>query len=110
MPPNVELVRGWFDDTLPAFLEAHPGPISFAHIDCDLYSSTKTVFDVCADRFVEGTQIVLDDFMLEPGWQREEHRAFFEFVQREGWAFEYTGYSTGFPSCSAAVVLTSRVA
>jgi hypothetical protein len=108
MPANVTLVKGWFDETLPPFLAEHGEPVSFAHIDCDLYSSTKTVLDALAPRMVEGTQLVLDDFMLEPGWQREEHRAFFEFVERERWTFEYTGYSAGFPSTSAAVVLTGR--
>jgi hypothetical protein len=108
MPANVQLVKGWFDATLPQFLAEHPQPLSFAHIDCDLYSSTKTVLDLIGPRFVEGTQIVLDDFMLEPGWEREEHRAFFEYVEREGWSFEYTGYSNGFPSTSAAVQLTSH--
>jgi hypothetical protein len=108
MPPNVQLVKGWFDETIPPFLAEHPEPVSFAHIDCDLYSSTKTVFDLLAPRMVEGTQLVLDDFMLEPGWEREEHRAFFEFIEREGWTFEYTGYTTTFPSTSAAVKLTGR--
>jgi hypothetical protein len=108
MPPNVELVKGWFHETLPPFLERHGEAVSFVHVDCDLYSSTRTVLDLIGPRFVEGTQIVLDDFMLEPGWQREEHRAFFEFVERSGWGFEYTGYSADTPSCSAAVRLTAR--
>jgi hypothetical protein len=108
MPANVDLVKGWFDETLPAFLERHPEPVSFVHVDCDLYSSTKTVLDLIGPRFVPGTQIVLDDFMLEPGWQREEHRAFFEFIDRTDWAFEYTGYSADTPSCSAAVRLDER--
>jgi hypothetical protein len=108
MPPNVELVKGWFDETLPDFLERHRGPISFAHVDCDLYTSSKIVFDLAGDRFVEGSQIVLDDFMLEPGWQREEHRAFFEFIERTGWRFEYTGYANESPGCSVGVRLTGR--
>jgi Methyltransferase domain len=108
VPDNVELVKGWFDATLPAFLADHPGPISFAHIDCDLYSSTKTVFDLAGSRFVEGSQIVLDDFLFQPGWEHEEHRAFCEFVEREGWSFEYTGYANSYPACSVSVVLTAR--
>src|SRR5579859_7811030 len=36
---NVELVVGWFDKSLPPFLEGHPGPASFLHVDSDLYSS-----------------------------------------------------------------------
>jgi len=48
--PNVELVQGWFNETLPRFLEREVMKkkgafISLLHIDCDLYSSTKIVFD-----------------------------------------------------------------
>jgi hypothetical protein len=110
MPANVKLVKGWFHETLPGFLERHPEPVSFVHIDCDLYSSTKTVLELLGPRLIEGTQIVLDDFMLEPGWEREEHRAFFEFVERSGWRFEYTGYASETPACSAGVKLTERAA
>jgi hypothetical protein len=110
MPANVELVVGWFSDTLAPFLAAHPEHVSFVHVDCDLYTSTKTVLDLLAPRLVPGSRIVLDDFMLMPGWQREEHRAFFEFVEREGWQFEYTGYSAESPACSAAVRLLRKTA
>ena len=108
MPANVELVKGWFHETIPGFLDAHPGPVSFVHLDCDLYTSAKTVLDLLEPRIIEGTEIVLDDFMLEPGWQREEHRAFFEFAERGGWRFEYTGYSRESPGCSAGVRLLGR--
>ncbi len=60
------------------------------------------------DRCREGTQIVLDDFMLEPGWEREEHRAFFEFIESGRWRFEYTGYAYESPGCSAGVRLLGR--
>jgi hypothetical protein len=46
--------------------------------------------------------------MMAPGWQRAEHRAFFDFIASYGWEFEFTGYSSEFPACSAAVVLTTR--
>ncbi len=108
MPSNVRLVKGWFHETLPGFLEAHPGPVSFVHLDCDLYRSAKTVLDLIGPRFTQDTQIVLDDFMLEPGWEREEHRAFFEYIEQSCWQFEYTGYSNDSPGCSAAVTLKQR--
>lgn len=41
--PGAELVIGWFADTLPGFLAAHPGPVDVLHLDADLYSSTATV-------------------------------------------------------------------
>src|SRR5690606_27292453 len=42
---NIELHKGLFEATLPPFLERHPGPARFVHIDCDLYSSTRTVLE-----------------------------------------------------------------
>lgn len=108
VPGNVELVKGWFHDTLPAFLANHPEPVSFVHLDCDIYSSSKTVLDAIGERCRDGTEIVLDDFMLEPGWEREEHRAFFEFIEAGRWRFEYTGYAMESPGCSAAVRLLGR--
>jgi hypothetical protein len=105
MPKNVTLVRGWFNDSLPRFLEQNAEPVAFVHIDCDLYSSTKTVLDLLAPRLAPGSQLVLDDFMYMPGWQREEHRAFLEFIAEHGWHFAYTGYSSDFPACSVSVEL-----
>jgi len=93
VPANVTLVKGWFKDTLPKFLDEHSGPLGFSHIDGDLYSSTIEVLDLLAERLQVGTTLVLDDFLVEPGWQREEHRAWFEFLgknPRIRW--EYLGY------------------
>ena len=50
VPANVELHRGWFDDSLPPWLAANPGPVAFIHVDCDLYSSTRTIFQLLGDR------------------------------------------------------------
>jgi Macrocin-O-methyltransferase (TylF) len=108
MPQNVTLVKGWFADSLPAFLEQHPQPVAFLHVDCDLYTSTKTVLDLLTPRLVPGSQLVLDDFMFTPGWQREEHRAFFDYIAEHNWQFEYTGYSSDFPACSASVQLVAQ--
>ena len=55
MPPRVRLHRGLFEDTLPRFLADATGgggggggaplpPLALANVDCDLYSSTATVF------------------------------------------------------------------
>ena len=40
---NVVLIKGLFENTLPSFREQMLDNISFCHIDCDFYSSTKTV-------------------------------------------------------------------
>lgn len=85
---NVEFHVGWFDDTVPAFAQEHTGPFAFAHLDADLYSSTKTVFDQLGDWFVPGTIIVFDEYFGYHGWQNHEHKAFQEFLERTGLSFE----------------------
>ncbi|MGZ4571551.1 MAG: class I SAM-dependent methyltransferase [Blastococcus sp.] len=91
--PGAELVPGWFDDTLPGFLEEHPEPVSFLHLDADLYSSTRTVLLALAPRMHEGTVIVFDEYFNFPGWEEHEHRAWVEFVAETGLRFEYLGYT-----------------
>lgn len=88
---NVELMVGWFDRTLPDFLESHPGPVSYLHVDCDLYSSTKVIFELLAERIVPGTVIVFDEFFNYPTWRDHEYKAFIEFVEARGIAFRYLG-------------------
>jgi hypothetical protein len=52
LPKNVQLVTGLFEDTLPQFdIEDLGAPVNLLHIDCDLYSSTKTVLDRCRNLF-----------------------------------------------------------
>ena len=60
---NVELVVGRFDATLPSFVAAHPGPVALLHVDCDLYSSTRTLFHFLAKQIVSGTIIVFDEYL-----------------------------------------------
>ena len=45
VPDNVEFHVGYFDATLPDFLAVHADPVAFLHVDCDLYSSTVTIFE-----------------------------------------------------------------
>jgi hypothetical protein len=88
---NVELVIGWFNETLPAFLEEHPGDVSLLHVDCDLYSSTKTIFQLLAPRIKPGTLIVFDEYFNYPGWREHEHKAFMEFLEESGLRHRYLG-------------------
>lgn len=106
VPPNVDLVKGWFIDALPLWLAQNQDNVAFIHLDCDCYSSTMDVLPLLRRRLQVGTQIVLDDWMLEAGWQREEKRAFLDFCAGYGIGFEYTGYSAEEPTVSASVVLT----
>ncbi len=93
VPGNVEFHVGYFDATLPAFLAAHPEPVAFLHVDCDLYSSTVTVFDALGDRLQPGAIILFDEYYNFHRWQQHEFRAFQEFVGRVGLRYEYIAYS-----------------
>ena len=60
---NFTLHKGWFDSTLPALLEKVESGINvgYLHVDCDLYSSTKTIFACLANIIKSGTVIVFDE-------------------------------------------------
>jgi hypothetical protein len=91
---NVQLIAGWFDKTLPDFVAAHDGDVSYLHVDCDLYSSTKTIFEFLGDRIVPGTVILFDEYFNYPGWRMHEHRAFQEFVDERRLKFRWIAYNT----------------
>lgn len=92
---NVELLKGWFDNSLPEFLEAVGSEISvsYLHVDCDLYSSTKTIFRFLADRIKSGAVIVFDEYFNYPGWENGEFKAFQEFIVHSGLSYEYLTYN-----------------
>jgi hypothetical protein len=91
--PGSELVVGWFDDVLPGFMQEHPGPVDFLHVDCDLYSSTKTVLDLVGPRLRSGSIVVFDEYFNYPGWQAHEHLAWNEYVELKGLQCVYEGYT-----------------
>jgi hypothetical protein len=86
---NVELVKGWFDDSLPSFLANHGEPVALVHIDSDIYSSAKTVLDNLATRLVPGSIIVFNEYFNYPNWQQHEFRAFAEFCERCEVQYDY---------------------
>jgi len=55
---KVELVSGFFSDTLAARL---PEKIAFLHVDCDLYESTRMVLEECLPRMSPGGLVVFDE-------------------------------------------------
>ncbi len=91
--PGAELVVGWFADTLPTFLDAHPGPVDLLHLDADLYSSTATVLEHVGPRLQPGSVVVFDEYLNHPGWEDGEHRAWSEYVARIGLSFSYEAFT-----------------
>jgi len=78
---------------LPGFLAANPGPCAFVHIDCDIYTSTVTIFAALRERIATGTVIVFDEYFNYPGWRAHEYKAFQEFIVQTGLSYQYLGLS-----------------
>ncbi len=91
--PGAQLVVGLFEDELPGFLTRNEEQIAFMHVDCDLYSSAKTVLDLTGERLAPDAVLVFDEFFNFPGWQQHEFRAWNEFLARTGRTFEYLAYT-----------------
>lgn len=108
MPNNVRFVKGWFDQTLPRFLEEHHEPVAFLHIDSDLYSSAKTVLGLLKDRIVPGTVVLFDELLNYPGWKNGEIKAFREFIAETGFKYEYFGYASSAHSAGMRIVSDLR--
>lgn len=93
VPENVEFHVGYFDATLPGFLEKHAEPVTFLHVDCDLYSSTVTIFDALGERLQPGAIVLFDEYYNFHRWQQHEFRAFKEFVEKKRVRYEYIAFS-----------------
>jgi hypothetical protein len=91
--PNVVLIKGWFDKTIPEFMKEHDESIAFLHVDCDLYSSTRRIFELLGSRIQPGCVIVFDEYFNYPGWEEGEYKAFQEFLGHVGLEYEYIGYN-----------------
>lgn len=93
MPENVKLYKGWFSDTLPGWAKANGSQnISLLRVDCDIYSSTKTIFDEVGHLVHPGTWICFDELIGYYGWQHHEYKAFMEFIEKRKLNYQYVAY------------------
>ena len=90
---NVELIKGWFDVSLPKFLETNNKKVSFIHMDADLYSSTKCIFDNLKNILDKDCVILFDEFLNYPGFDGDtgELKAFYEFVTENDVDYSFIG-------------------
>jgi hypothetical protein len=93
--PNVNFIKGWFDDTLPKFMEENNKPISFIHLDSDIYSSAKCVFENTVKNIKNGCIIVFDELLSYPAFEIHEWKAWWEFVEKYDIEFEWIGGNVG---------------
>jgi len=93
VPANARLHVGWFDATLPAYLTETAENCALIHIDCDIYTSTVTIFNALKDRIKPGTVVVFDEYFNYPGWRGHEYKAFQEFIAATGHTYRYLGFA-----------------
>lgn len=91
--PNVKLIKGWFHNTLPKFLENNSKKISFLHMDADTYESTYEVLTSIAALISVGTIIVFDEYLGYPNWENGEFKAWQEFTRLNNLNYMYIGFS-----------------
>jgi len=68
---SYQLIKGWFNDTLPGFTPSQP--ISLLRLDGDWYDSTMTCLDGLFDFVCPGGIVVLDDYYTWDGCSRALH-------------------------------------
>jgi len=88
---NIKVYKGLFKDTLLEFVESQKKKLGFINIDCDLYSSTKTVFENLDGLISIGTIIHFDEYYNYDGWEYHEFKAFMEYTTDWDRDFEYLG-------------------
>lgn len=92
---NARLVVGMIQDVLTGFLANHEGPVSFIHMDTDLYSSCRYVLEELLrnHRLVPGTIVQFDELYNYPNWfQDGEYRALTELLPSGSLGYEFIGF------------------
>ena len=92
---DLEIVRAPFEASLSdaALRTRLARGIGLMHVDCDLYSSTRTVLEGTREFLRPDTVVIFDEFYGYGGWQQCEAGAFREFVEAEKVSFEYVARS-----------------
>ena len=89
---NTILIKGWFNETLDIFLTNNPDIIiDLIHIDCDLYVSTKVVFDILIkhNKLKKDLIIVFDELINYNKFYEGEIKALYDINQNNNINFEW---------------------
>jgi O-methyltransferase len=69
--PRFKLMKGWFENTLPAFVP--PCPIAVLRLDGDWYESTSIALECLFKHLAPGGIAILDDYLAWEGCSRAVH-------------------------------------
>ena len=91
---NVELIIGYFEDTLDIFLDKNKdSKLALVHLDCDTYESTIYVLERLNNHFTEKTIIIFDDYFGAPGFEIGQLKALNEHLKKYSLPCKYLAYS-----------------
>ena len=86
---KVQFIRGSTYETLVPFLADRPAaPIRFFHMDLDTYESCLHALETCKDRFIEGSILVFDEYLVT----NAEMQAFYEFQSQYELEWRYRAW------------------
>lgn len=95
--PHPDLYAGPFAEVLPEVVPSRHQEVAVAHLDCDLYESTRDALAGLAPALQDGTVLLFDDWFHYKGHpMKGESRALAEFhAQHPEWrAVHYRPYGT----------------
>lgn len=91
---NVKLIKGWFEDTLPKFIQGlKQAQISILHMDADTFKPTKYVLNALHKNLRSRSIVIFDEYFGYPNWVLHEMKAFHEFVNTFSVKYRFIGYS-----------------
>ena len=80
--PNITLVKGLFEESLPRFLREWSGHASIIHVDCVLYKSTRDCLMPILPRCQVGTVILFDEYYNYQDFAKHEWLAWREICAK----------------------------
>lgn len=98
-----EVVKGWFDQTLPLCRE-RVGPISILRIDGDWYPSVRSCLDNLFDQVVDGGLIIVDDYYVHDGCRLALH----DFLSERHLAYPVESVTGGQPAGQLACAVVRK--
>ncbi len=96
VPANVELIKGFYVDTLPNFIKnnlVQDSSLPLIHLDSDTYKPTKYILTQLRAHIGPGTILIFDEYFGLPFWEENEHKAFIEFISEGKRDFRYIAIS-----------------
>jgi O-methyltransferase len=75
-PVPVQFHPGWFEQTVPTFVQQRPGPIALLRLDGDWYESTKVCLENLYPLVSENGVMIIDDYYAWDGCAVAVHEYF----------------------------------